>query len=151
MTFEPIAIESLIKTLDTLSPDAKPLWGSMSAQRMVEHLADSLKVANGKVSLPLEIPEENIPKMQSFLASEKPLPKLIYVSFALPDTPLRHEEIELAIDEVLLEWIDFEDHFSAENHTVIHPYYGALNYDQWCRLHAKHVTHHLEQFGLTLL
>jgi RIO-like serine/threonine protein kinase len=26
--------------------------------------------------------------------------------------------------------------------------YGDLNFDQWCQLHAKHFTHHFEQFGL---
>jgi hypothetical protein len=62
---------------------------------------------------------------------------------------LRHEEIELAIDEFLLEWIDFEEHYSTdERKTENHPYYGPLQYEQWCRLHAKHFTHHFEQFGL---
>ena len=60
-----------------------------------------------------------------------------------------NEEIELAIDEFLLEWVDFEEHFEAdENRTELHPYYGNLNYNQWCRLHSKHLTHHFEQFGI---
>lgn len=149
MQFIELEISDILQKLDKLKQDSKPLWGSMSAQRMVEHLTDTIKIASGKVSFPMEIPEDKIEKMQAFLASDKPMARNIEVPFAKKDEELRNEEIELAIDEFLLEWIDFEEHFSEdENRTEPHPYYGPLNYDQWCRLHAKHLTHHLEQFGI---
>lgn len=149
MEFIELDISEIIQKLDTLSPDAKPLWGNMSAQRMVEHLTDTIKIASGKNKFPLEIPEDRIEKMQAFLESDKPMARNIEVPFAKKETALRNEEIELAIDEFLLEWIDFEEHFAEnENRTELHPYYGNLNYDQWCRLHAKHLKHHFEQFGI---
>jgi hypothetical protein len=149
MSFIETDITVIIPLMDKLSPDTKPLWGAMSAQRMIEHLSDVIKIASGKVQLPLEIPEDKIEKMQSYLDSDKPMARNIEVPFAGKDEPLRNEEIELAIDEFLLEWIDFEN-FYTENPgaTVLHPYYGNLNYDQWLRLHSKHLTHHFEQFGL---
>ncbi len=142
-------ITLLVAKLDELTADKKPLWGSMSAQRMVEHLTDSIKMSSGKLKLGLEIPEEKISKMQEILASDKEMPKNFEVPFAKKDTPLRHEELALAIDEFLLEWIDFEEYY-AENpgQKEIHPYYGSLNYEQWLRMHSKHFTHHFEQFGL---
>lgn len=149
MEFVELDISEIIQKLDKLSPDAKPLWGNMSAQRMVEHLTDTIKMASGKVKFPLEVPLDRIEKMQGFLDSDKPMARNIEVSFAKKAVELRHEEIELAIDEFLLEWIDFEEHFAEdENRTEQHPYYGDLNYDQWRRLHAKHLTHHFEQFGI---
>lgn len=149
MEFIELDISEIIQKLDKLKPDSKPLWGNMSAQRMVEHLTDTLKIASGKTKFPLEIPEDRIEKMQAFLESDKPMARNIDVPFAKKDTELRHEEIELAIDEFLLEWIDFEEHFADdENATELHPYYGNLNFEQWSRLHAKHLTHHFEQFGI---
>jgi oxepin-CoA hydrolase/3-oxo-5,6-dehydrosuberyl-CoA semialdehyde dehydrogenase len=148
MAFIELDITEMIQTLDKLEQETPAKWGTLSAQGMVEHLCDGLKMASGKLKFPLEIAPDKIEKMQAFLASDKPMAKNIEVSFAPKNTPLRHEEIELAIDEFLLEWIDFEEHFSNEHVTEQHPFYGDLTFDQWCQLHAKHFTHHFEQFGL---
>jgi hypothetical protein len=149
MPFIDTDITEIIPLLDQLDPETKPLWGNMSAQRMIEHLSDSIRVASGKDHFPLEVPEDKLERMLAFLDSDKPMAKNIAVSFAGENVPLRNEEIELAIDEFLLEWIDFETHFAEDpNRTEVHPYYGPLNYDQWMRIHAKHLTHHFEQFGL---
>lgn len=149
MDYTDLDISEIIQKLDTLNADSKPLWGEMSAQRMVEHLTDTVKIASGKVKFPLVVPEDKIEKMISFLDSDKPMARNIEVSFAKKSEELRNEEIELAIDEFLLEWIDFEEHYSEDpNRTELHPYYGQLNYDQWCKLNAKHLKHHFEQFGI---
>jgi hypothetical protein len=149
MGFVELEITEILQLLDNLKPDTAPQWGAMSAQRMVEHLTDTIKIASGKTKHPLEVPEDKIEKMQAFLNSDKPMARNIEVPFAKKDEEIRNEEIELAIDEFLLEWIDFEEHFAEDsNRTEQHPYYGDLNYEQWCRLHSKHITHHFEQFGL---
>jgi hypothetical protein len=121
----------------------------MSAQRMVEHLSDSLKMAVGQNVHPLEIPEDRIPRMKEFLFSDKPMAKNIEVPFAKKEEVLRCEEFELAIDEFAENWVEFEEFFSEnEDVTTLHPFYGNLNFDEWKRLHAKHFTHHFQQFGL---
>lgn len=149
MSFIDTDITEIIPLLDQLDPNAKPLWGTMSAQRMVEHLSDSLRVASGKEQFPLEIPEDKFEKMIAFIDSEHPLPRNFQASFAAENVPLRNEEIELAIDEFLLEWIDFENHFAEDPDRIeYHPHFGPLNYEQWHRLHSKHLTHHFQQFGL---
>ncbi len=149
MEFITLDISEMIPRLDKLTENTSPQWGSMSAQRMVEHLSDSLKISSGKIKLAIEVEEEKIERMIQFLNSEKEMPKNFEVSFAKKDTPLRHEEIELAIDEFLLEWIDFEEFFDENpEKTTIHPLYGPLNYDQWCRMHSKHITHHFQQFEI---
>jgi hypothetical protein len=30
---------------------------------------------------------------------------------------------------------------------AVHPFFGPLTHDGWCRLTWKHVDHHLRQFG----
>ena len=142
-------LEVILQHLENLNAETKASWGEMSAQRMVEHLSDSLQMAIGKNLFSLEIPEDKIPRMKEFLLSDKPMAKNIEVPFAKKDENLRNENLELAIDELAENWIEFEDYYSEnENNENLHPYYGLLNYEQWLRLHAKHFSHHLEQFGL---
>lgn len=142
-------IEVVLSLLSNLDDSKKPLWGGMSAQRMIEHLSESVKVSNGKLELEMVTPEDKFDRMLAFLDSDKPMARNIEVSFAGKDVPLRHEEIELAVDELVEEWIDFEELFASEEGLKIpHPYYGPLNFEQWQRLHAKHFTHHFEQFGV---
>jgi hypothetical protein len=142
-------LEEILNHLVKLNPTTQPHWGSMSAQRMVEHLSDSLKMAVGQNVHPLEIPEDRIPRMKEFLFSDKPMAKNIEVPFAKKEEVLRCEEFELAIDEFAENWVEFEEFFSEnEDVTTLHPFYGNLNFDEWKRLHAKHFTHHFQQFGL---
>jgi hypothetical protein len=144
-----LSLENLLVQLNQLKSSTKPIWGSMSAQRMVEHLSESFKMASGKLSFPAEVPISTFEKMQAFLMTDKPMAKNIQVAFSPEDAPLRHEELELAIDEFVEEWIDFIDGFEENpSKTSEHPYYGSLNFDQWIRLHEKHINHHFEQFGL---
>jgi hypothetical protein len=142
-------LEVILQHLENLNAETKASWGEMSAQRMVEHLSDSLQMAIGKNLFSLEIPEDKIPRMKEFLLSDKPMAKNIEVPFAKKDQNLRNDNLELAIDELAENWIEFEDYYSEnEKNENLHPYYGLLNYEQWLRLHAKHFSHHLEQFGL---
>jgi hypothetical protein len=149
MNFIDPTLESILIKFEKLTPDTEAKWGNMSAQRMVEHLSDSLKMATGQIIFPLEISEDRIPRMKEFLQSEKPMAKNIEVPFAKKDEILRSTNLELALDELAENWIAFEEYFSEdEQNTTLHPYYGKLNYEEWKRLHAKHFTHHLQQFGL---
>jgi oxepin-CoA hydrolase/3-oxo-5,6-dehydrosuberyl-CoA semialdehyde dehydrogenase len=142
-------IAHLVSLLDQLTPESAPKWGTMNAQQMVEHLTESLKMSSGKREFNSEIPDDRISKMHEFLASDKPMERNIDVPFAPKNATLVNEELALAIDAFLLEWIDFEEHFAERpNQTESHPYYGPLTYHQWLRLHSKHLTHHFEQFGL---
>lgn len=142
-------IENVISYLSKLTAQSKAEWGTMSAQRMVEHLTDSLQVATGRNPQELVIPEDKIEKAQAWLATDKPMPKNFKVSFASDEIPMRHDEIELSIDELVEEIFYFDELFQNDaGKKVVHPFYGALNYEQWNRLNMKHFSHHYEQFGL---
>jgi hypothetical protein len=149
MNFIELNLETILPILDKLSPTQKALWGKMSAQRMVEHLTDSIKVATGENRQNLLIEEEKIPRMIAFLESDKEMALNIQVPFAREDEKLRNEEIELAIDEFVETFIYFEELYQQNSELKqVHPYYGALNYVQWQRLNSKHLTHHFKQFDL---
>ena len=147
-TFQ-LELESMLAQLSRLQATTTANWGQMSAQRMVEHLADALYMSIGQGDFKLEIPEDRVERMQAWLASDKPMAKDIQVSFATPSTPLRNDELETAIDEFTEAFIAFLEHYEINpDQTAIHPYYGQLNFEQWQRLHTKHFAHHFEQFGL---
>ncbi|MDX1446654.1 DUF1569 domain-containing protein [Lishizhenia sp.] len=148
MFVEP-TVENVIKYLGTLDPETKPLWGKMSAQRMIEHLTDAVQIATGKNPQNQIIPDEKLPGMLRFLDSDKEMARDVQVPFAKEGEALRHSEIELALDELVEELIYFEELYAMqEGLTQIHPYYGPLDYAQWTRLNSKHLTHHFKQFGL---
>lgn len=149
MSFIVPNLESILSYLDNLESSSAPEWGKMTAHRMVEHLSDSLNMAMGIGEHVLAIPEEKLPSMQTFLWGDKPMAKNIQVHFAPEIYILRNESIELAIDELCELWINFETAYEeTPEKTALHPYYGLLDYKGWLRLHAKHFTHHFQQFKL---
>jgi hypothetical protein len=144
-----LELEPMLVQLSKLSATSKAKWGSMSAQRMVEHLADALYMSIGKGDFQLEVAEERIERMQAWLETDKPMAKNVQVSFATPSTPLRNDEIETAIDEFTDAFLMFLEYYEENlGQTHLHPFYGNLNFSQWKRLHTKHFAHHFEQFGL---
>lgn len=140
---------AFLDVISNLKENQKPVWGKMSAQRMIEHLTDSIRMSCGLENNELQIPEEKIERMQAFLLSDKPMAQNIQVSFAKENTQLRNSDMELAIDEFTTAWVDFEEMYTEDNKKIeLHPHYGNLNYKLWLCLHSKHFTHHFNQFGL---
>lgn len=144
-----ITLEIALSRLNNLNANKEPVWGSMSAQRMVEHLTDTFYIASGKHPQKLVVPEDRIEKMQAWLETDKPMARNIEVAFAPKEWTLRNEEMALAIDEFTDAWLSFEEFYENNpDHREIHSYYGPLNYNQWMMLHTKHLNHHFEQFEI---
>jgi hypothetical protein len=149
MKFVQADLCAFLEILENLDEKKSASWGKMTPQRMIEHLSDCIYMSCGIGNHELLIPEEKIKGMQAFLYSDKEMPQNILVPFAKENTPLRNTDIELAIDEFTMAWVDFEEMYSEDpQKTALHPYYGNLNYEQWLLLHSKHFTHHFTQFGL---
>ena len=149
MEFVQADLCAFLEILENLDENKSASWGKMNPQRMIEHLSDCIYMSCGIGNHELLIPEEKIKGMQAFLNSDKEMPQNIQVPFAKENTPLRNTDIELALDEFTMAWVDFEEMYSEDSKkTALHPYYGNLNYEQWLLLHSKHFTHHFTQFGL---
>lgn len=140
-----------LKHLEMLKADSKPLWGSMNAQQMVEHLTEVFVIAIGEKKVELAIPADVVPKAQAFILSEHPLPRDFKAYFVEDNPALRSEELEEAIDAFADAWLRYEEYFEEnKNVTTLHPYFGELTYEQWQRMNSKHLTHHLQQFGIVI-
>jgi len=149
MSFNRIDLSTIQEKLHTLPSDRTANWGQMTAQRMVEHLTDALRLSFLPHSYPLTVPEDKIPRALAFLESDHPMPKNFQVQFATPDSPLRCSNLSAAIEELIENWREqqkwWEENPSA---TRLHPSFGLLGKEQWALVHDKHFAHHFEQFGL---
>ncbi len=140
-----------VAALRRLQPGQKGAWGKMDAQQMVEHFRQSLKVANGKIQLPLHNPDlERLEKIRSFLMTETPF-KENTKSPVLPEEPSPHRFPSLpeAIDALEVELNDmFVVYEATPGKTILNPVFGELDYTQQIQLIYKHAMHHLQQFGV---
>jgi hydroxymethylglutaryl-CoA reductase len=142
-------LETMLSILNRLSSSKTPLWGKMNAQEMVEHLSDMLMMSRGTGNFTIDVDAETIARRQQFLSSDKEMAKNIAVPFTKEIIELRHDELELALDEFADEWINFTEYYENNpSASVIHPYYGDLDFNLWLKMHDKHFTHHFKQFGL---
>lgn len=141
---------NILNYLNKINNSQKPLWGTMSAQRMIEHLSDIVLISrslNHKYSL--KINPQKVELAQAFIYSDKPLPKNFKVSFALDENRTRNLNISQAIFEFESEWELYLKFFQSNpNVKTLHPYFGELDFKLWNLLHAKHFTHHFIQFDL---
>ncbi len=125
-------------------------WGKMNVQQMIEHMSDYVRIANGKTTVEIVTPEDKLPRMQGFLASEKPFPENT-PNVLMPDepVPVKHATKQDAIKE-LQEELDhfFTVHKNETERKTPNPFFGLLDFDSQVQLLYKHATHHLRQFGV---
>ena len=142
-------LETMLGILNRLSSSKTPLWGKMNAQEMVEHLSDMLMMSRGIGNFTIDVDAETIARRQQFLLSDKEMAKNIAVPFTKDIIELRHDELELALDEFTEEWMNFTEYYENNpSASVIHPYYGDLDFNLWLKMHDKHFMHHFKQFEL---
>ncbi|HEU4903330.1 MAG TPA: DinB family protein [Flavisolibacter sp.] len=142
-----------VPLLESLPTEARPAWGKMTVQQMIEHFADSVRIASGKVlHADVLTPQEHLDKYRSFLESEKPFRENT-VNPLLPEVPapVRNPSKDEALKE-LKEEVDFFFSVFEKNNLQVtrNPVFGDLNYEQNIQLLYKHALHHLKQFGLTI-
>ena len=134
---------TLLVRFRKLTPEHRQLWGKLSAREMVCHIGDQLAVALG------DIPSE--PKGSLFtttfakwLVLYVPFPaprgKVNTVPEMLTTQPSDWEKDTTRFESLLSRLVDAET-------LAPHPTFGRLSHSQWGILAAKHIDHHLRQFG----
>ncbi|MEP6512512.1 MAG: hypothetical protein ABJA79_01490 [Parafilimonas sp.] len=136
--------------LQQLQPDAKGKWGVMNAQQMVEHFSDAVRMASGKLDLPVVNTGERLEKSYQFMMSDIPF-KENTKNPLLSETPfpVKHATMQQAISELELEIDDFFKTYENDNERrITNPFFGNLNFEDQVHLLHKHAAHHLKQFGI---
>ncbi|MEZ4774126.1 MAG: DUF1569 domain-containing protein [Bacteroidia bacterium] len=144
-------VEVVPASLEKLTEDTPALWGIMGPQHMIEHVSGLFYISRKELGLPCTTPEEKLPKMKEFIWNDQPFPRSVRVVGIPKDKtlPLRYGSLDEA-KGVLFKSIDDYYQFFEQNPeaTTMHPVFGRLNHSEWDRIHWKHTTHHLRQFGL---
>jgi hypothetical protein len=138
----------ILRRVRLLSPEARPLWGRMSAPQVICHLSDAFRMAMGAMTVrpatgflertvvkwialhaPLRWPPRvrTVPEIDQQVAGTRP------GEFA---ADLAQLEAALAL-------------FTGEPRTfdwAVHPIFGPLSEREWLRWGYLHMDHHLRQF-----
>ncbi len=140
----------LIALLKQLRGDEKGNWGVMNSQQMVEHLADAVKNASGKLILPVLNDGERLQKFRDFLISEESFKENTKNSL-IPEEgiQLRQSDMASAINNLQTEFDYFFEVFAITPALqTVNAFFGQLDYEMNIQLLHKHAMHHLRQFGL---
>lgn len=141
---DPSDRSQLVQRIQALRPDSPRHWGKMSADQMLWHVSDALALAIGELAVPptrpplpqrllkfmiLNLPwGKNAPTMPQFVATKN------------YDFEAERTRCLRLIDRVAA--IDIDGEWPT------HPMLGRMTGSQVSRLHAKHLHHHLTQFGV---
>lgn len=136
--------ESLLRRMKSLRPDATRRWGTMSADQMLWHLADGLEMALGK--RPYGKPKlPPVPKaVIRFAVLNLPWPKGAPTLDTLRATGTHDFEAERTRCLRLLDEVGEKE---LRGSWPEHPAFGRVDGRFHSRMQAKHVDHHLKQFG----
>jgi len=143
-------IDELINKVGRLKENTTPNWGTMTAQKMVEHLVNTFRVSSAKIVVQCYTEERKLPVLKRFLMSDRSLPR----EFKSPANELvpqdyQFQNIEIAKSNLLNEVEDYYNYYKQNPDAIImNPTFGELNKEEWERFHIKHLTHHLTQFSL---
>jgi len=138
------------KKLQKLSKNAKPIFGIMNAQQMIEHLSAITQIANGNWQVNAFVSDEKSARRKPFLDTENELeigfkPNLLAEEPALE----KFETIEEAIEDLITQIKFFVSLFEKNpSKLVVHPFFGELDFEYWKKFQTKHFTHHFKQFEL---
>ncbi len=146
------SIGEKLKTVYTeLTADHQAKWGLMNAHQMVEHLTLVIIYSTGKFGVPFKGDLAAAEKLWApFEAAANPW-KTVFPSFAGlgKPKPVRNETIEGSKKALKKAYAKYR-HYCKENPNVItpHGFLGNITTAQWLQVHAKHIDHHLSQFGV---
>ena len=144
--FDPL----LARALAPLEEGARPRWGAMTAQQMVEHLQWGFEVSTGRVVLECPVPEAKRARMKPFLFDDTPMMHEFRNPALAAGLPgLRHPglpEARTALAFEVARFLEYERSSPGAVHT--HPVFGPITVEEWSRAHFKHAYHHLLQFAL---
>lgn len=137
--------------LEGLTENQPPLWGKMTAQHMVEHVAGVFLIsAKPDHKIPVMVPADRVEKALAWLESDKQFrPNTVAPILPPEPLPLKFTGLEEAKSKFLRAIGKYAEAWRENpGMTVDHPAFGPLNRRQWEKFHVKHLHHHFRQFEL---
>ena len=139
--------EDFIRRVRAVASDARPRFGTMTPERMLCHVLDGLRIAFGEVKPdPVRSPLRNALGKWFVIWSPDPWPKGRIKAPPAFFWTVPGPELE-ADRERLVEYVKrFERPDEIAWGTS--PFLGKLDAREWAALNARHLDHHLSQFGV---
>ena len=143
--------QEVLNLLREIKPDTPAVFGKLTPQHMIEHLAFAVSYSNGNREYPLMIDAEKAEQIKKFtIHTTERIPPGFKSPLLGDDLPeLKCNSIDEAIASLEKELDDFDRYFREKpDRKVMQPVMGELGHDDWVTYHNRHIAHHLSQFGL---
>ncbi len=141
----------IFSLLEKLDESAIPVFGKMSPQHMIEHIAIVVSVSNGKHPQQLySTPEKAEILKANLIYTDIEMPVGVKAPMLSDEPPaLYFSDFKKAISSLKNELVRFDEFFEKNKHIKpMHPVLGPLNHNEWIVFQNKHFTHHFKQFKL---
>jgi hypothetical protein len=136
---------AMLARIRSVTPEAKPTWGKMNAEKMLAHLVQSMRMGVGELDLkPMKMPLRYTP-LRQLIVYVLPFPKGVRtLPELMPSNPVALEESKRELARL------FDDfgRRSAQQRWPEHPAFGPIGRRGWGVLSWRHLDHHLRQFGV---
>jgi hypothetical protein len=143
--WNPRDCEELKARVRRLNATRTPEWGRFTAQQMVVHLCDSLRMASGELPTAPKNKPIRHPPLKQLIIYWLPFPRNVQTA---PELLIRTPG-EFASD--VGELVDRLESFVKAGPAAaaaVHPLFGRMNGRLWGVLVYRHMHHHLAQFGV---
>jgi hypothetical protein len=136
----------LLTRFRSIPADRHPHWGQMTAPKMVVHCTEALRMATGELPVRM-VPVGQLVRFSGLgplLARRMPFPK------SAPTHPKLLARAPAGYGAELEQLAAALEAFAAKpasDRWPAHPLFGPLRARDWGILAARHLTHHLVQFG----
>jgi hypothetical protein len=135
--------DGIKRRLQQLRPDSPRKWGRMSADQMLWHVNLAMELALGRFSFSARPPLPRV--LLRWMILNLPWPR-----GAQTPPPFRAGEQRYDFEQERVRCAALIDELasrSLEGAWPVHSLMGQMNGTEWSRLQAKHLDHHLRQFG----
>ena len=139
------ARQDLLDRLERLTPEARPLWGKMTAPQMLAHLVDWMLMIRGDLrTVPIKT-YVRYPPMKQFAIYWMPWPKGVPTARELlPGRPVNWGPER----ELLRQYMQSYPELESRGSWPEHPAFGNMTTRAWGVLGYRHTDHHFRQFGI---
>lgn len=146
------SIQHFAARIESLTPETRPEWGKMNVQEMLAHCNAALGVPLGTVQLSRSLVGRLFGRIAKavFIKPGKPFTKNGPTDprFIFKAGDVSPEKVEKGKTDLVAGIEEFHRRGAPGMPTSAHPFFGKLTPDEWDLLSAKHIDHHLRQFGV---
>ena len=146
--FDRSDVSEILGRIDRLAPDSRPLWGKMSVAQMLAHCSVTYElVYDNKHPKPNPVVRFLLKWfVKPMVVGEKPYPRNsrtapVFLVTDNKDFAAEKARLTNYLNRTLALGADAFDH--KESHS-----FGPLTKAEWNTMFAKHLDHHLRQFGV---